>query len=190
MIHELIVSTCNPDGSTHLAPMGIQYQPPEIILAPYHPSTTLENLRRNGQAVLNLCDDVRIFAGCLSGRKTWPMQAARHVPAQRLRDALGHIEVQVQRVEADPQRPRFFCTELCRAQHASFRGFNRAQAAVIEAAILCSRLHLLEPERIRHELDYLRNAVEKTAGERERQAWEWLEQRIEQFYQGANGATS
>ena len=34
------------------------------------------------------------------------------------------------------------------ASHAPFQGFNRAQAAVIEAAILASRLHMLPREKI------------------------------------------
>ena len=45
---------------------------------------------------------------------------------------------------------------------------------MIEAAILVSRLRLLPPEQVESELLYLRNAVEKTAGPRERTAWEWL----------------
>ena len=41
------------------------------------------------------------------------------------------------------------------ASHAPFKGFNRAQAAVIEAAILASRLHMLPREKIERELGYL-----------------------------------
>ena len=64
------------------------------------------------------------------------------------------------------------------ATHAPFRGFNRAQAAVIEAAVLVSRLHLLPREKVDAELQYLTIAVEKTAGPAEREAWDWLLARV------------
>ncbi|HEY5065532.1 MAG TPA: hypothetical protein VIJ04_12015 [Xanthobacteraceae bacterium] len=43
--------------------------------------------------------------------------------------------------------------------HAPLKGFNRAQAAVIEAAILVSRLRLLLREKIEREMHYLEIAV-------------------------------
>ncbi|MGZ8252831.1 MAG: DUF447 family spectrin-like domain-containing protein, partial [Methylophilaceae bacterium] len=63
--------------------------------------------------------------------------------------------------------------------HAPFRGFNRAQAAVIELAVLVSRLHMLPLEKINAEIEYLKIAIEKTAGEREQEAWSWLIERVE-----------
>jgi hypothetical protein len=68
-------------------------------------------------------------------------------------------------------------------QHAPFRGFNRAQAAVVEAAILVSRLHMLPWGKIETEIAYLKIAVDKTAGPREREAWTWLMERIEEHRQ-------
>ena len=82
------------------------------------------------------------------------------------------------RWDDDDLRPRIYCRELARETHAAFQGFNRAQAAVIEAAILVSRLHLLPPEKIDREMEYLRIAIEKTAGPREREAWQWLVERV------------
>ena len=55
-----------------------------------------------------------------------------------------------------------------------FQGFNRAQAAVVEAAILVSRLKILATAKIAEELAYLQIAVTKTAGDAEREAWAWL----------------
>ena len=71
------------------------------------------------------------------------------------------------------------------ANHAAFHGFNRAQAAVVEAAILVSRLHMLPMEKIDREIAYLTIAIEKTAGLRERQAWDWLMERVAAFKQEA-----
>jgi hypothetical protein len=67
-----------------------------------------------------------------------------------------------------------------RETHAPFPGFNRAQAAVVEGAILVSRLFMLPKEKVDSEIDYLRIAIDKTAGDAERTAWHWLMQAIEE----------
>ena len=75
--------------------------------------------------------------------------------------------------------------------HAPFAGFNRAQAAVIEAAILVSRLHMLPREKIETEIGYLETAIEKTAGAQETEAWTWLMEAIRAHYGGqTRSATS
>ncbi len=179
LILETVVSTRGPGGD-HLAPMGIRRPDAACVqIAPFIPSRTLENLRATGVAVVNMSDDVRVFAGCLCGRGDWPLVPAAVVAAPRLDGALAHLEVEVQSVIEDPQRPRFDCRVVHEATHAPFRGFNRAQAAVIEAAILVSRLDRLAPERIAREIAYLQIAIDKTAGARERQAWQWLRERLE-----------
>jgi uncharacterized protein len=100
----------------------------------------------------------------------------------RLSGALAHAELGVTTVENDEERPRFRCEILHREQHASFAGLNRASNAVLECAILLTRLHMLPREKIDHEIAYLSIAVEKTAGPREREAWSWLMQKREAFY--------
>jgi hypothetical protein len=92
----------------------------------------------------------------------------------RLAGALAHVELAVVGVTEDEQRPRFQCVVVGHGLHAPFEGFNRAQAAVIEAAILVSRLHMLPREKIEAEIGYLEAAIEKTAGARETEAWVWL----------------
>jgi uncharacterized protein len=181
MIIESIITTVSSDGKPHIAPMGVIWRDGVPVLAPFRPSTTLDNLRQNGAAVINHTDDVRIFAGCLTGRRDWPLRPATKIAGRVLEAALTHQEVSVERVEEDDQRPRFFCRVVHEEAHGRFRGFNRAQAAVIEAAILVSRLHLLPPEKIEKEIAYLAIAVEKTAGPRERDAWSWLTEAIAAF---------
>ncbi|MEJ2760541.1 MAG: DUF447 family protein [Gammaproteobacteria bacterium] len=181
MIFETIITTLNEDASTHIAPMGIRREEGRFLIAPFKPSTTLDNLRRRGEAVINLTDDVTVFAGCLTGRCDWPTRPARAVAGKVLESALAHVEVRVERIEDDETRPRFYCEAVHHGNHAPFRGFNRAQAAVIEAAILVSRLHMLPPDKIDRDMAYLQIAVDKTAGETERRAWSWLVEEIERF---------
>jgi hypothetical protein len=128
--------------------------------------------------VVNFTDDVRVFAGCLTGRYDGPVRPAKHIHGYVLARTLAHSELQLERLEDDPVRPQFYCREVFKANHAPFAGFNRAQAAVIEAAILASRLHRLPMEKIDREIDYLSIAIEKTAGPNERQAWDWLLEKI------------
>ena len=181
-ILETIVSTCNENGSTYLAPMGVWMNGSFIILAPFKPSTTLDNLKRNPYAVINRVDDVRVFAGCLSGRKKWSLTESNYAEAKRLEAALSHIEVKVVKTEDDALRPKLHTEILHEATHAPFCGFNRAQAAVIELAILVSRLDRLPSEKILTEIAYLKIAIDKTAGSEELEAWSWLIERVQKKF--------
>jgi hypothetical protein len=181
MIQETIVTTQNSSGLAHIAPMGIHVNGDEIVILPFRPSLTLNNLLESKTAVLNYCDDVRVFAGCLTGRRDWPLIPAEKINGQVLQCALAHTEVELVRIEDDPTRPRLFCKALHTANHAPFMGFNRAQYSVLEAAILISRLTMLPLAKIESEIDYLRIGLEKTAGDRELEAWGWLMEVMEKF---------
>ena len=181
MIQETIVTTQNSSGIAHIAPMGIHVNGDDFIILPFRPSTTLNNLLEIKTAVLNYCDDVRVFAGCLTGRRDWPLNAAEKINGQVLQCALAHTEVELMRIEDDPTRPKLFCKAVHTVNHAPFKGFNRAQYSVLEAAILISRLNRLPIEKIESEIDYLRIGLEKTAGDRELEAWGWLMTVIEKF---------
>jgi hypothetical protein len=179
MIYEALVSTRNADGSAHFSPMGYRVEGDTTVLAPFVPSTTLDNLRREGAAVLNFSDDVSIIAGCLTGRRDWPAIATQVVPGWRLAETLAHRELLLVRYEEDDTRPRFFFATEFEQMHAPFRGFNRAQAAVIEAAILLTRLDWLPVEKVANEIAYLKIAIDKTAGPIEATAWDWITEAIQ-----------
>jgi uncharacterized protein len=182
MIRECIVTTLNEEGKVHIAPLGLIAEEGGWIIAPFRPSATLDNLGVTPYAVANFTDDVLVFAGCLAGRRDWPTRPSTHVPGAVLEGALSHAELAVAEVEEDEQRPRFHCRVVHETSHAPFKGLNRAQGAVIEAAILASRLHMLPREKIERELGYLQIAVEKTAGPREHEAWRLLVEKIEDHY--------
>jgi hypothetical protein len=183
-IFETIVTTVAPGtegagrGAVHIAPMGLRRFGADHVLMPFRPSTTLDNMIATGAAVVNYTTDVRVFAGCVTGRRRWPVEPARHVDGVRLAGALAHAELKLARVDDDPQRPALHFEAVHEAVHAAFTGFNRAQAAVIEGAVLVSRLHMLSPEKIATEFGYLQIAIDKTAGEPEREAWQWLQEAV------------
>jgi hypothetical protein len=182
MIRECIVTTQSAEGKLHIAPLGLIADGEGWIIAPFKPSTTHDNLRENPYAVANFIDDVLIIAGCLTGNRDWPTRLAAQIPGRVLEAALFHAELKVESVEEDEQRPRFSCKIIHQENHAPFKGFNRAEAAVLEAAILSTRLHMLPRDKIERELAYLQIAVEKTAGPREHEAWKLLVDKIENHY--------
>ena len=177
-IWEVIVTTVSPTGAVHIAPMGIREDANLILLQPFRPSKTLDNVLAGGCAVVNYSDDVRVFAGCLTGRRKWATVPADVVPGYRLETALAHRELELERSEDDTVRPRLWCRSVAFQSHAPFRGFNRAQAAVLEAAILVSRLDMLPREKVEAEVQYLSIGISKTAGPGELEAWGWLMERI------------
>jgi uncharacterized protein len=179
MIRESIVITTDADNRPHIAPLGLIEEAGGFIAAPFTPSRTLDNLRARPFLTASVTDDVRVFAGALTGRRDWPVLAAAKIAGFYLQGAHSHRELEVAHVSEDGLRPRFHCRVVHEAAHAPAPGFNRAQAAVIEAAILASRLHMLPAEKIRAELDYLTIAISKTAGAREQEAWGWLTAKIQ-----------
>lgn len=180
-IRESIITTLHGDGSAHIAPMGVHETNQGLMLAPFKPSATLDNLMREGTATINYPDDVRVFAGCLTGRRDWETSPTDIIAGVRLNDCLAHTEIKVHTHEDHELRPKFYCNVVNEQMHRPFHGYNRAQFAVIELAILVSRLHMLTPEKIASEIEYLRIGLDKTAGERELEAWEWLMDRVTNF---------
>ncbi len=174
-IFETVVTTQSAAGVAHLAPLGVRYRDDgQVLLMPFKPSTTLRNIQETGVAVVNRVVDSRLFAGCVTGRKHWPLRPTERVAGQRLAAALSHVELRLLRVDDNDQRPTLWLAPVHEAAHAPFLGLNRAQAAVLEGAVLVSRLHLLPADKVAREMAYLDIAIAKTAGAEEHEAWGWL----------------
>ena len=177
-IVETIVTTTDAGGTAHIAPLGLIADGDGWVLAPFKPSRTLDNLRAQPFAVASHTDDVRVFAGCLTGRRDWPLVKAEKVTGSRLASAISHWELRITHVTEDEVRPRFHCVVDHVGQHRPWEGFSRAQAAVLECAVLVSRLNMLPAEKVEAELKYLEIAISKTAAPREQEAWGWLMERV------------
>lgn len=181
LIYETIITSLDAENQPHIAPFGIREENGMVLIAPFRPSGSLDNFLNHHSAVINLTDDVRIFAGVLTGRRDWPLQTAEKVKGVVLASALSHRELELVEIRENETRPELLFKVVHEVHHLPFRGFNRAQAAVIELAVLVSRLHMLPMEKIDAEIAYLTIAIEKTAGERELQAWQWLIERVENY---------
>jgi hypothetical protein len=187
MIFETIISTLNVEGKPHVTPFGVRYDNELVVISPYKPSTTLENILTTQCATMNLTDDVRIFAGAVTKHQFLDLMPTDQINGIRLSHTLAHKELKLVDIKEDDLRPQLYMEVVHQAQHQAFQGFNRAQAAVIELAVLASRLHLLPQEKVKSEMDYLKIAIDKTAGERELQAWGWLTDKVESFYAEQSG---
>ncbi|HEX4509798.1 MAG TPA: DUF447 domain-containing protein [Burkholderiaceae bacterium] len=176
-IFETVVTTRSPAGRIHVAPMGVRYVGAAVVFKPFRPSATLDNVLATRTAVLNLVEDVRIFAGCVTGRGDWPVvpvASAHAEPAVRLQAAAGHVVLALDSSDDDLERPTLRLRRVAEETHAPWRGFNRAQAAVIEGAVLVSRLRMLSRDKVEAEMRYLQIAIDRTASPIEIEAWEWL----------------
>lgn len=185
MIFESIITTTNAQGQPHVAPFGVRYENGLVVISPFRPSTTLENILSSQSAVLNIVDDVRVFAGALTGRQPWALNGV--APQMHLVGALSHAVLALVEVRDNATRPQLLMRKTSEQIHRPFQGFNRAQAAVIELAVLASRLHMLPKEKIETEMQYLQIAMDKTAGAIEQKAWGWLVEKIDNYYAEQSG---
>ena len=182
LIIEGLITTWNHDGTTNIAPQGpIVLVPGErLLLRPWSGSRTYDNLWRDRCGVFHLTDDVLLLAETAIGE---PRVAPALVPAtmidgMALADSLESWELVID--EATEQGPRSEMTAriVNRVIRRVSAGWNRAQFAVIEAAILATRLHVIAAPVVRADLERWSTVVEKTGGEREHAAFELLSEYI------------
>ena len=178
MIIETIVTTVAPGGSINFAPMGVEWGDETIVLKPFLETTTFRNLSVTRSAVVNLTDDVMLFAQGAISSPQFPSAPATVVKGAVLEAACSWRELEVVSIDATPPRSRIEARVVHRGFRREFIGFNRARHAVLEAAILATRTHLLPAEQIREEYARLQVMVDKTAGPREQEAMELLTQYV------------
>src|SRR2546425_1136322 len=100
----------------------------------------------------------------------FPTVPATLVRGVVLEAACSWREVEVRSLDATPPRARVATAVVHQGFRCEFLGFNRARHAVLEAAILATRTHLLPAGLIRVEFARLQVSVDKTAGPREHEA--------------------
>lgn len=179
---EGIVTTLDANGLPHIAPMGpiVDDDFNRLLLRPFRTSVTYANLKRTGQGVLHVTDDVELLARAAVGRldQLPPQLPATAVEGVILTDACRWYAFRVESLDDRDERTTIVARVVDRGKIRDFFGFNRAKHAVIEAAILATRIGLLEPEHIRSELARLVVLVEKTGGWQERRAFAFLQQYV------------
>jgi uncharacterized protein len=179
VIIESIVTTLNEAGEANFAPMGVTIGEGEIVIRPYTDSTTCRNLVATGVAVVNLTDSVRLFAESAIAGPQFPNFPAELIRGLVLTDACSYYECSVMHADTAGSRASFRCKIVKKEVLREFIGFNRAKNAIIEAAILATRVRLLEVETILEEYRRLSEIVQKTGGEQEAWAMRYLQDYVE-----------
>jgi len=182
MILEGLVTTLDEDGTPHLAPMGpiVDESMTRLVLRPFRSTRTFRNLNRSRQGVFHITDDAELLALAAIHRlaATPPVMPAPDIEGVILQDACRWYAFRVTRLDDSAPRTLLECHVVGTGRLRDFVGFNRAKHAVIEAAILATRVGLVESRQIRDEFLRLAVIVEKTAGEAERRAFEHLRQHV------------
>jgi uncharacterized protein len=177
-ILEGLVTTCDIGGQAHLAPMGpiVDEAMQTLRLRPFQSSTTFRNLQRTGEGVLHVTDDVELLAKAAVGKvETLPaLHPTQNVTGWILDDACRWYEFRVDSIDTSQERSEIVATVVAQGQQRDFFGFNRAMHAVVELAILATRVHLLSPDFLQSEIERLAIPVQKTAGPKEIRAFEFL----------------
>ncbi|WP_425614957.1 DUF447 domain-containing protein [Anatilimnocola sp. NA78] len=184
LIVEGLVITAAADGSPHLAPMGplVERDLRTFTLRPFCTSQTFANMQRTGVAVFHLTDDVELLARGAIGKieAMPPVVPIASPPGYALADCCRWFALRVNAAEVAPPRATFQCEVVESGRVRDWFGFNRAKHAVVEAAILATRIGILPDEEISAEITRLTPLVQKTAGEQERRAWQLLTEHIEE----------
>lgn len=191
MILEGIVTTLDADGRLNVAPMGPRVEPGlrRFVLRPFRTSTTYRNLKANGEGVLHVTDDVLLLARTAIGLEPEaPTRAASAVRGRVLVNACRYYEFRAIWIDDREERTTIEAETVAEGRLRDFFGLNRAKHAVVEAAILATRVHLLAIPEIVAELARLAPLVEKTGGEAERVAFALLEAHVRAAGEGRGEA--
>lgn len=186
MIVESIVTTVADDGTVNCAPMGVEWGDETIILKPFIETATYRNVLATRAAVVNLIDDVRVFAHSAIANPQYPTEPAVVVRGAVLADCCSWRELDLRSVDSTPPRSRIEGAVVHHGVRREFIGFNRARHAVIEAAIYATRLHLLPRAFVESELQRLQVIVDKTAGDQELEAMALLTEHVRTMSDGPN----
>ena len=185
MILESIVTTVDAAGCVNIAPMGPRTNPSqsEFVLRPFSSSRTYSNLMATRRAVIHVTDDASLFAKAAVDAIDQETALGLVQPIDEgrfwvLQNCHRWFAVEIATITGQEPRLEMQCRVINSGTEGPFFGFNRAKHAVIEAAILVTRTHLLEPADIRDQFDRLQPLIDKTAGPDEHEAFALLTRTI------------
>jgi uncharacterized protein len=186
MILEGIITTIDNDGRPHLSAMGPEVDSAfsRFELRPFPSSQSCQNIRRSGQAVFHVTDDVELLAATVVriAPPNATLQRANAIDGYVLTNACRAYELNVVHQDFTGQRGLVVCEVAWLHQLRDFFGFNRAKHAVVEAAILASRLDFMPQAEVETKWKWLASMVEKTGAQAERRAFEQLTSFVEKSY--------
>lgn len=192
----------------NLAPMGpiVDASFSQLTLRPFTSSTTYQNLKATGQGVFHVTDDALLIARGAIGKLAASFKSASqktnktpqpgkvvvkhatHAQGVVLADACRAFEFRVTSLDDSQDRTHIEAEVVHRETLREFLGFNRAKHAVLEAAILATRIHLTGSSPVLTEYDKLQVIVDKTGADDEHTAMRELREFVEsQAQESAKG---
>ncbi len=183
MILEGIVTTLDALDAVNIAPMGpiVDEAITSIVLRPFRTSQTYQNLKQHPYGVLHVTDDVLLIAQGAIGRidplpELFP---AEKTAGRVMASCCRWFEFEIAEFDDSQERTNLTARVLHTGRRRDFFGFNRAKHAVLEAAILATRLHLTGVEPVLEEYGRLQVIVDKTGTDAEHEAMDELRQYVE-----------
>lgn len=178
MIVEGLLTTKSNAGSINVAPMGpiVEGDFESLILRPFQGSTTYDNLKSTRSGVFQVVDRVNLIAEAAIRKLTVlpDFRPATVVDGNVLADCCRYFEFKVVTIDDSSERTIMNAEVVHSENVRPHVGFNRARHAVIEAAILATRVHLLPQQEIESALEFLEPAIDKTGQAEEKNAFEML----------------
>jgi uncharacterized protein len=185
VVIESVVTTLDAAGEVNFAAMGVVWGDETITIRPFTNTRTYRNLTTSGEAVVNVTDNVLVFAKSALSTERFECLPARSVRGVVLREACSWREVRVEGARAASPataspatgavgRAEILARVVARGEGRPFVGLCRAKHAVVEASILASRFRRLPHADLRRDLDRLEELVRKTGGVEERDAMDFI----------------
>jgi len=185
LILEGIVTTRNADGAINVSPMGplVDRDLTSFRFRPFQTSRTYQNLKRERAGIFHVVDDVLLLAKAAVNRfeREPVFLQPEIVQGAVLKDACRWFEFEVTSIDDSEPRTTIETRLVHTGELRPFWGFNRAKHAVLELAVLATRLFLLTPAEAEMEVERLSVIAGKTAGDQEQAAFELLRQYISDY---------
>src|SRR5262249_18678691 len=180
MILETVVTTLDEDGTANFAAMGVVWGEERLVIRPYVTPRTFRNLVRTREAVVNVTDNVLVFAKSALSRERFPGRPATRIQGVILSDACHWREVLVEDVSVPAPhgsgggRADVATRVVAGGTGRPFAGLCRAKHAGVEASIAAARARRLPGDEVIQELDRLGPLVDKTGGPPEHEAMAYI----------------
>jgi hypothetical protein len=181
LILEGIIVTIDSAGQPNIAPMGprVDRNISRLLLRPYKTARTYDNLKATRVGVFHVTDDCLLLARAAIGQlPDTPLSPIPGLACPRLADCCRWFTFEVTSLDDASERTQIECRITQRGEERPFFGFNRAKHAVVEAAILATRLGILSDNEIHDQMQRLEVLLQKTAGHQERAAFTILQSYI------------
>lgn len=174
LIYETVLTT-KQGNRMNIAPMGIHIiNEKSLLIFPFKTSHTYRLLKDTGVAVVNFVDNVEIIAKTVLCDEVFPWDPAEKIEGWVLRDAYMYFELKSKGFNEDDLKACFEMEILLKRERRVPLIFNRASFAVIEGAIILSRLSLYKREEVANFFKTYQPLVLKTGGDKELRAWNFM----------------